>query len=92
MIAGSKEVKEWNLQINLEPDYIEAKILKKPGILVDVKAGNSLLTKPRTLDDNRILTQIVQQPVNFNKWAIFCLEKDVENAKYLQDKFYSLSE
>lgn len=60
MIAGSKEVKEWNLEINLEPDYIEAKILKKPGILVDVKAGNSVLSKPRTLDDNRILTQIVQ--------------------------------
>lgn len=34
----------------------------------------------------------MSQPVNFSKWAIFCLEKDVENAKYLQDKFYSLSE
>lgn len=32
------------------------------------------------------------QPVNFQKWAIFCLEKDIENGKYLQDKFYSLSE
>ncbi|MFN6287594.1 MAG: hypothetical protein ACK4YJ_09230 [Bacteroidota bacterium] len=32
------------------------------------------------------------QPVNFKKWAMFCLEKDIENGKYLQDKFYSLSE
>jgi hypothetical protein len=34
----------------------------------------------------------VTQPVNFKKWAMFCLEKDIENGKYLQDKFYSLSE
>ena len=34
MIADSKEVKEWDLQINLEPDQIEAKILKRPGILM----------------------------------------------------------
>jgi hypothetical protein len=30
MIAGSKEVKEWNLDIELEPDIIEGKILKRP--------------------------------------------------------------
>jgi len=30
MISDSKEVKEWNLQINLEPDTIEAKVLKRP--------------------------------------------------------------
>lgn len=30
--------------------------------------------------------------MNFQKWAIFCLEQDIENGKYLQDKFYSLSE
>lgn len=34
MIADSKEVKEWDLQINLEPDNIEAKILKRPGIII----------------------------------------------------------
>lgn len=34
MIADSKEVKEWDLQLNLEPDQIEAKVLKKPGIIV----------------------------------------------------------
>jgi hypothetical protein len=92
MIANSKEVKEWNLSINLEPDYIEGKILKKPSILIDVKTGTTVVTKTKSLDDNKILTSIVHQPINFNKWAIFCLEKDVENAKYLQDKFYSLSE
>lgn len=37
MIANSKEIKEWNLEINLEPDFIEGKILKKPSILVDTK-------------------------------------------------------
>lgn len=46
----------------------------------------------KSLDDTNILRSIVQQPVNFEKWAIFCLEKDVENARYLQDKFYTLSE
>lgn len=34
MIADSKEVQEWDLQINLEPDQIEAKILKRPGIIL----------------------------------------------------------
>jgi hypothetical protein len=32
MISDSKEVKEWNLDINLEPDTIEAKVLKRPMI------------------------------------------------------------
>ena len=32
MIADSKEVKEWNLDINLEPDTIEANVLKRPSI------------------------------------------------------------
>ena len=30
MIAASKEVKEWNLDIQLEPDTIEARVLKRP--------------------------------------------------------------
>ena len=30
MIAASKEVKEWNLDIQLEPDNIEARVLKRP--------------------------------------------------------------
>jgi hypothetical protein len=29
--------------------------------------------------------------VSFKKWAIFCLDRDKENCKYLQDKFYDLS-
>jgi|TARA_B110001450_G_scaffold175316_1_gene163732 hypothetical protein len=32
MIADSKEVQEWNLDINLEPDTIEARVLKRPSI------------------------------------------------------------
>jgi len=32
MIADSKEVREWNLDINLEPDTIEANVLKRPMI------------------------------------------------------------
>jgi len=32
MISDSKEVKEWNLDINLEPDTIEANVLKRPQI------------------------------------------------------------
>jgi hypothetical protein len=33
LIANSKEVKDWNLDINLEPDTIEAKVLKRPQII-----------------------------------------------------------
>lgn len=35
------------------------------------------------LDDPRILNTIVSQPINFEKWVVFCLEKDIENAKYV---------
>ena len=38
MIADSKEVQEWNLDINLEPDQIEARVLKRPSIMVDEKS------------------------------------------------------
>jgi hypothetical protein len=37
MIADSKEVQEWNLDINLEPDTIEARVLKRPSILMEDK-------------------------------------------------------
>jgi len=30
MISASPEVKDWNLEISLEPDTIEAKVLKRP--------------------------------------------------------------
>jgi hypothetical protein len=96
MIADSKEVKEWELQLNLEPDEIEAKVLKRPGILMfpssQASGAGGFQPTGQSLDDTNILRQIVCQPVNFQKWAIFCLEKDIENGKYLQDKFYSLSE
>jgi hypothetical protein len=36
MIADSKEVKEWNLEINVEPDRIEANILKRPQIYTPI--------------------------------------------------------
>jgi hypothetical protein len=31
----------------------------------------------KTLDDTKILGTIVHQPIDFRKWAIFCLQKDV---------------
>jgi hypothetical protein len=40
MIADSKEVQEWNLDINLEPDTIEARVLKRPSILMEDKGQN----------------------------------------------------
>lgn len=30
--------------------------------------------------------------MSFEKWAIFCLDRDYENAKYIQESFYNLSE
>ena len=33
MISDSKEVKEWSLQLNFEPDQIEGKVLKRPSII-----------------------------------------------------------
>ena len=33
MIAESKEVKDWGLDLQLDPDTIEAKVLEKPSIL-----------------------------------------------------------
>jgi hypothetical protein len=34
---------------------------------------------------------MVHEPKMFEKFAIFCLEKDVANAHYINDKFYNLS-
>jgi hypothetical protein len=103
MISDSKEVKEWNLDINLEPDRIEAKVLKRPLIYQapnshhDKQASAQSSGKPgslttRPLDDTKILGTIVHQPIEFRKWAIFCLEKDVPHGEYLNDRFYELSE
>jgi len=97
LISNSKEVKEWDLEISLEPDTIEAKILKRPSIYQNNPhqeggmGGMQQQQSTRSLDDTKILGTCVHQPVNFKKWAIFCLEKDVEHGEYLNDKFYQLS-
>jgi hypothetical protein len=99
MISDSKEVKEWNLDINLEPDTIEAKVLKRPQIYQpsngfnekgQPSSGGQITARP--LDDTKILGTIVHQPIHFRKWAIFCLEKDVHHGEYLNDRFYELSQ
>ena len=91
MIADSKEVQEWNLDINVEPDSIEARVLKRPSIYSDQQAQTNGGAS-KQLDDTKILGTIVHQPVHFRKWAIFCLEKDVAHGEYLNDRFYELSE
>ena len=30
--------------------------------------------------------------MHFRKWAIFCLQKDVQHGEYLNDRFYELSQ
>jgi len=46
----------------------------------------------KQLDDTKILGTIVHQPIHFKKWAIFCLQKDVQHGEFLNDRFYELSE
>jgi hypothetical protein len=89
LIGKSKEAKEWDLEFNLEPDRIEAKILSKPSIIDPYTTAAPPL---KSLEDTSILRSIVHEPINFKKWAIFCIDKDAENAKYLQDKFYGISQ
>ncbi len=84
-LAQSKEVRDWQLELQMDPDEVEAQVLKRPNIVDPTGAD------PRSLDETSILRSIVHEPVHFNKWAIFCLDKDVENAKYIQEKFYHLS-
>ena len=84
-IGQSKDAKEWDLQFEIEPDRIEAKILPRPSIIDPYGPAS------KSLEDTRVLNSIVHEPINFKKWAIFCVDKDVENGKYLQDKFYALS-
>jgi len=63
MIAESKEVREWELSINLQPDEIEAKVLERPSILpLGALPGSQNLsgaTGQQVLDDTNILRQIV---------------------------------
>ena len=85
-------MKEWNLEISLAPDEIEAKILTRPVIFdKEGDASSKQQGMVRSLEDTSILRSIVYQPVHFEKWAIFCLDRDYANAQYLQEKFYNLS-
>ena len=45
----------------------------------------------RVLDNSNYLNTMVHEPKMFERFAIFCLEKDVGNAHYINDKFYDLS-
>ena len=112
MIAQSEEVKQWGLDIQLQPDTIEAKVLEKPQIFetpnfsqqtahrgnnyhnqsqgTPRRDGNAPVS--RTLDNSNCLNSMVHEPKAFERFAIICLEKDVANAHYINDKFYNLSQ
>lgn len=45
----------------------------------------------RILDNSNYLNTMVHEPQMFERFAIFCLERDVGNAHYINDKFYDLS-
>ena len=49
-------------------------------------------TNSRTLDNSNCLNSMVHEPKQFERFAIICLEKDVQNAHYINDKFYYLSQ
>jgi hypothetical protein len=115
MIAESDEVKSWGLDIQLNPDTIQAKVLEKPKIFEtpnfaeQTQRGGHFnqyqggaagsqgrkdpdATSTRTLDNSNCLNQMVHEPKAFERFAIICLEKDVNNAHFINDKFYSLSQ
>lgn len=110
MIAQSKEVQQWGLDIQLTPDTIEAKVLDRPKIFETPnfamqtargpggfpqqpgqKRSDPDMTPSRVLENSNCLNSMVHEPKMFEKFAIFCLEKDVSNAHYINDKFYDLS-
>lgn len=108
MIANSKDVQQWGLEISLTPDTIEAKVLDRPKIYESPnfnaqtsRGGVPPGTPPqgkqtdgkssRILDNSNYLNTMVHEPKMFERFAIFCLEKDVGNAHYINDKFYELS-
>lgn len=49
-------------------------------------------TTSRVLDNSNCLNSMVHEPKAFERFAIICLDKDVKNAHYINDKFYSLSQ
>jgi hypothetical protein len=97
MIAQSKEVQQWGLDIQLTPDTIEAKVLDKPKIFetpnfaqqtarqgagfppqqTQTKRPEHDMTQSRVLENSNCLNSMVHEPKMFEKFAIFCLEKDV---------------
>ena len=108
MISESKEVQQWGLDIALQPDTIEAKVLERPKIFESPNfaaqtsrggqfPGQQTPNKmtdgntSRILDNSNYLNTMVHEPKNFERFAIFCLERDVGNANYINDKFYDLS-
>lgn len=84
LISNSKIAKDWDLQLSVEPDQIEAKILERPEILVSgaAQAGT------QSLENTRILSEIVTEPINFKNWIIFFEQNDTDYASYLEDKMY----
>lgn len=104
MIANSKDVQQWGLEISLTPDTIEAKVLERPKIYESPNFAAQTARSnqgpggmkgdgknSRVLDNSNYLNTMVHEPKMFERFAIFCLEKDVGNAHYINDKFYDLS-
>lgn len=103
MISSSEEVKQWGLELELTPDTIQSKVLNRPKIYetpnfiaqTSKSTPEECIKGPgtsvRVLDSAQPLQTMVHEPKNFERFAIFCLEKDVENAKYVNDKFFAIS-
>lgn len=104
-------MQQWGLDISLQPDTIEAKVLERPRIFESPNfaaqtargnynpgqqppQGKGMSTdgkNSRVLDNSNYLNSMVHEPRMFEHFAIFCLERDVGNAHYINDKFYDLS-
>jgi len=87
-ISESKELLDWKIDLRLDPDQLEANILKRP----EIYDPQSKEDRGRSMEDTNVLRSVVHQPIHFSKWGIFCLDRDVEHAKYIQEKFYGICE
>ena len=76
-INQHKDMQDWNLQLQTTPDEIDTTVLDKPVI-------NSAVLSHSSYAEQAILAKIVEEPVDLDKWAVFCLERDVEAAQYIQ--------
>lgn len=90
MIAKSTIAKDWDLQLNVDPDQIEAKILPRPSI-INPQSSSASGSGVISLEENhkKTLGTVVHEPLFFKKWVVFCIDQDLENAKWLQDQMYS---